>query len=439
MHRRRFLSDLAAAGVVAQSLSEMADGVNPNSASPIRIEVDPARARQQIPANFIGLGYEISSVATSGLLTAQNQTYVQLVRTLGAHGVIRIGGNTSDYSRFSKTGTALPSPKNTVVNEQCLRDLGTFLHATSWDLIWGLNLGRGTEAEAVEEALAVLSAAKDKLLALEIGNEPDLFGKVHRQKPYRYEDFLKEYRRFKAAIRSRAPNAPFAGPDAASSTDWVTRFATDEGHDLKLLTHHYYRECANPGSTCEKLLHSDPKLTPELRKLHSASESSGLPYRICETNSFCGGGKPGVSDTFCAALWTLDFMFTLVNAGAAGVNIETGVNQLGFISSYSPIGDDERGTYTATPGYYGMLAFAQACHGRPVPIDYDPGAANLTAHAMLDQENRLQIALINKDPSKRCIDRSQRAASKKWNRAATSWAILRKQERSNVRRSRNIP
>jgi hypothetical protein len=45
-----------------------------------------------------------------------------------------------------------------------------------------------------------------------------------------------------------------------------------------------------------------------------------------------------VSDTFAAALWVLDFMFTLALAGCAGVNMETGVDQLGFISYYSPMG-----------------------------------------------------------------------------------------------------
>ena len=56
-----------------------------------------------------------------------------------------------------------------------------------------------------------------------------------------------------------------------------------------------------------------------------------------------GGGRPGVSDTMAGALWVLDYMFTLAQYGCAGVNTETGVNQLDFISSYSPIGDDEHG------------------------------------------------------------------------------------------------
>ena len=69
----------------------------------------------------------------------------------------------------------------------------------------------------------------------------------------------------------------------------------------------------------------------------------------------------------------LDFIFTLASAGCAGVNIETGVNQLGFISSYSPIGDDEHGHYWAAPEYYGMLAFAQYGGGHIIESSMDAG------------------------------------------------------------------
>jgi hypothetical protein len=166
---------------------------------------------------------------------------------------------------------------------------------------------------------------------------------------------------------------------------------------LKLLTHHYYRECANPTSTLDKLLHPDPKWAPALDKLKAASVSSHVPYRICEINSFCGGGKPGVSDTFGSALWVLDYMFTLAWAGAAGLNIETGVNQLGFISSYSPIGDNERRTYSAQPEYYGMLAFAQASQGQRVRVSCEAAEVNLTAYAVLGSQRRLTVTIVNKD------------------------------------------
>ena len=311
----------------------------PTAAPTERLTIDTRRKAGVTPTDFLGLGYEISSVSTPGLLSSQNRPYTRLIRTLGPAGTIRVGGITADYATFAPNAEPVSAPKGSVVNLSNLHDLASILQATGWNLIWCLNLGTGNADQAVSEAQAVTAEVKDRLLAFEVGNEPDLFNRgssSHRPAAYSYADYLDEYRRYKAAIRAKLPNAPFAAPDAATNTDWVTRFAGDEGSDLKLLTHHYYRECASAASTLDKLLKPDPKLAPLLDKLSAATAVSHVPYRICETNSFCGGGKPGVSDTFGASLWALDFLWKLASAGCAGVNMETGVNQLGFVSSYFP-------------------------------------------------------------------------------------------------------
>jgi hypothetical protein len=405
MNRRTFLTRTV--GLVSATIahSSLAGALQAASSKPdVRVTLDPGETLAVIPSDFMGLGYEISSVARPGLLSAQNSVYVQLARTLGTHGVIRVGGNTADYASYSATGQPLSSPEGkagSVVNDSVLRDLASFLDATGWKLIWGLNLGNGTLENAIVEAKAVTAASKGNLLAFEIGNEPDLFPRREglRHTGYGYEDYLREYRTFRDALRKAIPSIPFAGPDVAVATDWVTRFAADEGKDIKLLTHHYYREGQNPTSTIDKLLHPDPKLSPILAKLRTASGSSGVPYRICETNSFSGGGRAGVSDTLAAALWVLDFMFVLASAGCLGVNMETGVNQRGFISFYSPIGDDEQGHYWAAPEYYGMLAFAQSGAGRIIRSTVDASNRNITVHATQHTKDRTVVTLINKEPS----------------------------------------
>src|SRR5215469_8202496 len=370
MNRRGFLANsLRAASVLASSRTVSAQNEGDPTA---RVTIHTGRSGFPISPDFMGLGYEISSVARPGLLHPANRVYLQLVRTLGARGVIRVGGNTSDYATYSPAGNAVSAPTGTVVNDAVLDDLGGFLEASGWNLIWGLNLGTGTKAGAVAEANAVLASAGGRLLAFEVGNEPDLFEYAQLRKPgYGYEDWLAEYRLYKAALHGSNSVISLAGPDAAIVTDWVSSFAADEGRDAVLLTHHYYREGQNPTSTIEKLLGVDPKLQPQLAQLSATSRSCRVPYRICEVNSFSGGGRPGVSDTMAGALWVLDYMFTLAANGCSGVNMETGVNQLDFISSYSPIGDDEHGHYTATPEYYGMLAFSVAGRGKMVKVQMD--------------------------------------------------------------------
>jgi hypothetical protein len=368
----------------------------------VRIQIQPESRLGRIPDDFMGLGYEVSSVSQRGLFAASNRAYVQFVRTLSPAGVIRIGGNTSDYASWSPNGPAVSSPKATVVDRRGIRELGTFLHATGWRLIWGFNLGRGTVEEAVDEAMVVASSAGDRLLAFEIGNEPDLFPGVHRPGNYSYAEYYSEYRRFKMAIRDKLPNAPFAGPDVIIHPDWIEQLAATDAADLQLLTYHYYAEGPpdNPASTIENLLKRHELLPVLLGQLDSISRASRLPYRICETNSCFGGGKPGVSDTMAAALWGLDFMWTLAQFNAAGVNMETGVNHLGFVSYYTPIGVDSAHGFIARPLYYGMLAFALASRGERVKLTLDSAGLNITAYAVRSDDGGIWLTLVNKEASR---------------------------------------
>jgi hypothetical protein len=394
MNRRDFLANsISAAGALAARSAFAAP-------AQYSVTVRGDQPLGMIAPDFMGLGYEISSPARPGLLSPANKVYVQLVRTLGPRGVIRIGGNTADYAKYLPNAAPVSSAKGTVVNNAVLEDLGGFLQATGWKLIWALDLGQGTEADAIAEAKIIMSIAGEHLLAFEIGNEPDLFARAkHRNPDYGYDDWLAEYRRYKAALRKEFPRIPFAGPDAALKTEWVTRFAADEGKDSVLLTHHYYREGQNPTSSIEKLLGVDPKLPAQLTALKAASQACGAPYRICEVNSFSGGGRPGVSDTMAGALWVLDYMFTLAASGCAGVNMETGVNHLDFISSYSPIGDDEHGHYSAKPEYYGMRAFSLAGRGQLLLAENEPNSPEIKAYATKPDKGPFTITLINKGAS----------------------------------------
>jgi hypothetical protein len=209
--------------------------------------------------------------------------------------------------------------------------------------------------------------------------------------------WLADYRRYKAAIRAVLPRVAFAGPDLAGATDWMEQFERQES-DIALLTaHHYITGQANPAATFETLLAEERKYQPSLTRFQAAAKAAGKPWRMCETASFYGGGKAGVSDTFAAALWALDYLFVLSKYGCAGVNMETGVNHLGRISYYTPIGDDLHGRYSAAPEYYGLLAFAQAAKGDIVAAVCEAGGVNITAYAVRQSASELCLVLINKD------------------------------------------
>ena len=399
LNRRAFVCKMAAGAIAGLPTRRR---VQDDLAQYVKIQVQPETRLARIPVDFMGLGYEVSSVSEGGLLSGSNQAYVRFVRTLGTAGVIRIGGNTSDYASWSAHGPAVASPKGTVIDRRSLCALATFLQATGWRLVWGLNLGRGSLDEIVEEAVAVATTVGDNLLAFEIGNEPDLFRGIHRPDNFAYADYYAEYSRFKNAIRDKLPKAPFAGPDVIVQTDWLEQFAKTEADDLKLLTHHYYAEGPpeSPASTIENLLRPNEILPELLGRLKTASQSAAIPYRICEANSCFGGGKLGVSDTMAASLWGLDFLFQMAEFNAAGVNLETGVNHLGFLSWYTPIGIDSAQLYRAEPLYYGLLAFAVAGRGHRLRVMTDTGGLNMTAYAVISDDNTIWLTLINKDATR---------------------------------------
>lgn len=386
MNRRAFLSAAgAAAGLTAAQLE---------------VRVHAKREAAPIPAEFGGLGFEVSTVAAGNVLSARNKAYVQLVRTISRRGVIRVGGNTVDFSIWSPSGAALALPKGTVVNRASIDVLSGFLRAIGWDLIWTLNTGTGTPESAADQAAAVADSAGDRLLCFELGNEPDLFVQAgHRQPGYGYEQYRAEFARFAEVLRRRVPAAPLAGPAVIGATDWVASFSRDFSN-ARLLTEHYYLSvAADPAATIRNLLTLDPRFMRVVTQLRSISRSSGIPYRMAELNSFAGGGKPGVSDTFAATLWALDLMFTLASANGQGINWETGVNHLGFVSSYSPIFTDEQGAPSVQPLYYAMLAFRQALGGKLLYVNYDAAGVNARVHAFRSASGRLWVAIINKDLS----------------------------------------
>jgi len=406
MLTRRALLDTAVKCSTGLALASVGRGLARATDAPITPRLSGAPP-VKLPGNFIGLGYEMSSVATPGLLSSGNQRYVDLIKGLGPEGVLRVGGIVADYTQYEPNGSAIAERQNTVINRAMLEQFGGFLEEIGWKAIWSVNFAQGSLEDAVAESKAVAEVLGRRLLALELGNEVENYSrgaKPFRQPPYDYETYRKQYNEWRSAIVKAVPRVSFAAPDTAASVEWVERMAKDakgakdSASNVQLLTTHYYRENQKRGSA-ELLLYPDPRLKDVLVRLRAASQASGIPWRMCETNSFSGGGLPGVSDSFIGTLWTLDFMLLLAVYGCAGVNVETGVNQLGFISSYSPIQDDGKGRNTAGPSYYGMLGFAAAARGcdEILPMDFDAMGINVTAYALGAEGKLRSVVVVNKD------------------------------------------
>lgn len=363
---------------------------------PLTLPADGRAAAERIPHDFIGFGYETSAVAVPHYFDPENHVLINLYRDLSFSGEVRIGGNISDRTQYVPEGVSAvkPQTETTIINRADLARLGAFLRATGWSAMWGVNLDTGSKAQAVEQAKAVTQALGSQLDSIEIGNEVDLRPRFHSG----YPQFAAAWAEYRDAIRAALPDVVFSGPDVADRTAWVQLFPeTAAGTKLHFLTHHYYRTNAKrPNATLDYLLAPAEPLTRTLTALAATSRAAGVPYRINETNSFSGGGKPGVSDTLGAALWTLDFLNQLAVHGCSGVNLETDINQFAWVSHYSPIGR-EGTTLHAKPPFYGMLAFAMTDDGKPQELAIDPTKVNATAYVSHASGGHTWLTLINKD------------------------------------------
>jgi hypothetical protein len=396
--RRRFLRSAlgAAVGLLAPGTTNNWAQANPHALLAVAYE----DSGQRIASDFIGLSYESAAVAAGTYFSPDNASVLGLVRLLGRDGVIRIGGNTSERTAWNSESNA---SDRFAIRPASIDRLAAFMRALGWKLIYGLNLVRGTPEDAAAEAAYVSRALGANLLAFQIGNEPDGFGRWTAVRPKTYDAgaFLAEWSAFHEAIRAHVPYARFAGPDVAADTDWVGTLAAAQPTSLVLLTRHYYADGPAGAShvTLARLLHSNGQIVPVLEKLGGYSTRYALPYRITEANSVYNEGQSGVSDTLGAALWGLELMFQAAAAGAAGVNFHAGIHNFhpDRDKAYTPIARSAHGRHRATPLFYAMLMFAQVGSGTIVPAYLAPASSDLSAFAVRGADEGLQVCLINKD------------------------------------------
>ena len=344
-----------------------------------------------------------SATLAKDYFDVRNHELAQLLANLGT-GVLRFGGNSVEFTYWSRQGMPEIPKARAVLTPRDLDRVFAFSRKTGWPVMLGLNLGYYDPQMAADEAGYAVERGGSDLLALEIGNEPDLF--MHNgQRPsaWEYISFRREFEAYLHAIRSRSPQAPISGPVTCckAGLKWFPKFLSDEGSQLVMATFHNY-----PLSASRTLSPDSPRyptiprlLSPELMKLVAKevhqlardAQAHHLPLRMAEVNSASSGGKDGVSNVFAAALWGADYSFTLAKEGADGLNFHGGFRCRG----YTPVCISE-GHYSAQPLYYGMLLFHAATPGRLVPVGVRTDA-NVTAYGVLAGDGDLHLVLINKE------------------------------------------
>ena len=379
---------------------------------PATIVVHTDKSGFVIPADFTGLSTEKKLMARD-CFSAQNQDLIALCRTLGP-GVFRIGANNVDSTFFKREGAP---PLESMQDNKYVTDPRTigpksvdaffdFARAVGWKVIYGVNLGANDPVMAADEAAYAWQVGAKEIIAIEIGNEPNLYPKGPKREgirpgSWRYPQYKVEFTAAYDAIKAKDAKIPITGPAVTKSTNWMPLFMADFKDRIALATSHVYHLSAPETDPKAQRFTSVEKLLGEkypddwIIKLKDAT-SVGVPYRIGECNTASGGGKRGVSNAFVSALWAIDFMFDVAQAGGQGVNFHGSFTA----NNYSPIVFDKKTSrYVPAPMYYGMLFFSRAAQGRLVASELKTDA-NFVTHSVLGADGKLRVTLVNKDLTK---------------------------------------
>ncbi len=355
-----------------------------------------------IGRQFLGLSFEAADL---GLLAGATErgNLVALLRSLGP-GVLRIGGSSADsFAAWTPTLGARPAWATATVTPADLAALARLAAATGWGVLLTVNLGHYDPAAAADEVRAARAALGARLLAVEIGNEPEHFiahrlrGATWNSRAYRVQVDV-----YRAAIMRAAPAVALAGPDAVSlsgSLGWVQREATWERPAL--LTAHYYPlgRCGSYMPSISDLLGAGVRQaeTQMLTLADRVQRRTGTPLRLDETNNVACGGQPGVSDTFASALWAADYLSRAMASDVRGVNLHglptnpSGYAPLAFVSPAAAAA----GTLSARPEFYALLLAAHLIGDRALRGGLAPAGLDGSVRAFLRPDGGIDVLAVN--------------------------------------------
>jgi hypothetical protein len=425
----------------ARQLAEGGTSPAPPRGRPVTVSVGASRPRAPVPTNFLGLSFEATATR---LIAAYGHAgnLATLMRSLGG-GLIRLGGVSVDRRvAWSPSGVARPAWATVGVTRQDLAGIAALARQTGWSVLLTVDLGHYDPAAAAQEVAAAHALLGARLAGVEIGNEPDRYGRESLRGPgWGWAEYEHEVDAYRGAISRTAPGVPVVAPDASSGIPPLPWVSGATSLHPALLTDHYY-----PLSSCDGEEPGVSELLSAVVRRHEGAmlarliaieQASAVPLRIDETNSVSCRGRPGVSNSFASALWAADWTARAMAAGITGVNFH---DLLTESSSYSPLvlanqvrpasaggasappaapgahgarptaanrGSPSPSELHANPDWYALLLTAGLAGARPVSSRVDGGSSSLSVAAFLGGENatrrsphgrQLRLVLVDFEP-----------------------------------------
>jgi hypothetical protein len=342
---------------------------------------------------FLGLSYEtLAALPNQGhyYFDAKDVELVNLFKTLGIKS-LRIGGSTVD-------SPAIPIPQ-----ENDIDSLFSFGRAAGVKVIYSFRLKNGMPADSARLASYIAMHDADVLDSFSIGNEPRYYIK-------KFPDFLAQWKLHYDAILKVVPQSVFVGPCDHAEYAQDMEKAVLGGLRHVILSEHYYflgggweAEKNLPESRARllsnNLLHDYEN---DYAQLAAPLAAAGVPCRLDEMNSCSLGGARDLSDSYASSLWALDCTHWWAAHRISGVNYHTGELSARrgklAVPNYAAFLRQPNGQgFIAHPLAYGLLAFSQGAHGKPLDVQTKMASAfDFNAYAYQANDGSIYVTLINK-------------------------------------------
>ncbi|KAH9996756.1 glycoside hydrolase family 79 protein [Xylariaceae sp. FL0662B] len=314
---------------------------------------------------------------------------------------IRIGGTTQDRAQYDSSteayvvytvSNAADAPSSLTFGSSFLTLAGSY----GGSVVVGLNRGKNNIANTIDAAKLAVSEVGN-LLAIELGNEPEYYsrnGQPIASGGWSPATDAASQNNWALEVGSAVDKKPIiqCGNSNDSPPTWgaaeliATQNSTVKQY-AKTYAHHNY-----PGGSVTSLM-SHKGIASNLHVFDSdvaAALQEGKPYVFGETNSVSGGGAAGVSPTFGAALWTMDYVLRASYSNISRTYFHHGTVgncQYCFWGRYS-MGAPYYGAYTAT------ALTAEASYLTAL----DDGTTNYAAYVSFDSDGApLRALLYNSD------------------------------------------
>ncbi|QNI30627.1 hypothetical protein H7849_15965 [Alloacidobacterium dinghuense] len=440
--RRHFLA--------AAAMSVAATRLRAQGAAHVTLTIPSEANGPHMPEDYVGLSYEVQQLLDPTFFSPKNTGLIRVFKTLSAHGVLRLGGNTSEFEWWKPTPDVKepehpqtrevegePKAQYYPVTAEAVRNLAGFLRATGWTCLYGIGMGTNSAEGAAAEAEYVAKTLGERLQYFQVGNEVDLFSR-HLRDPetWNAKTYLDEWLAIARAVLKAVPDAKFGMPDVAANVGWLTQIAemwpsVQNPPHVTTVTHHYYfgGPATNPEVSISNLL--KPATMLRVQKTAdtatAAADKMGVRVRMTEGNTCYRGGKPGVSDVFAAALWSADYSLLLASKNYSGVNLHGGTgksvaNSVGgslpgdlmlkdagetpeqiashphpFYTPIATFGDQ----YTLEPVAYGLMFAGELCGATLVKADLtsqiQATGVDAAAYAAKLPGGEMAVVILNKD------------------------------------------